>query len=99
MSLETIRAILCGGLLIIGGIIGFIGGVPGWALAIVLITGVPSLFAWGCHKAARQARHRALALSEDTLDMIITESGVRPNTPRPYRGSQDRRVRRHVDAQ
>lgn len=55
MSLGTIRAVLCGGVLIIGSIIGIVGGVPGWALAVVLVTGVPSLFAYGCHTAARQA--------------------------------------------
>ncbi len=58
MSLESIRAILCCGVLIIGGIIGFIGGVPGWVLAVVLVTGVPTLFAYGCHRAAVLAAAR-----------------------------------------
>lgn len=60
MTSMLIGKILCIALFAIGIAIGYLDGVPGWGLAIVLIPSVTFLYAWGCHKAEIEGAKSAL---------------------------------------
>lgn len=80
MSPSRIQAIFFSAVVIFGVIIGYIGGLPGWIMATVLIIGGPAMFAYGCHRTKEQT------LSEITD--VVAPPGHQ-DSPQSARAAQD----------
>jgi ABC-type antimicrobial peptide transport system permease subunit len=81
MTFERVQVIFFTVILILATIVAAIGGITGWIVGIVMLGGVPTLFAYGCHKAAQEKAQTTRDKSESTLDLILSENGDRLNMP------------------
>lgn len=81
MSPQRCQALFFAATTIIGIIVGIIGGLLGWCVAVVLIIGGPALYAYGCH------------LTKEQTLLEVTDVVVPPNhqdTPQSARAARDR---------